>query len=145
MSIISQTRATAAARPKLSPATVALELLRVKNELNRRASLASEFRRRGFEDSSYEEITVQLRDDISTPVLDEALEGEEIHLPSAAVPYCIEVHRRIRRISEVRQHRPHLLHDETLILLASVSVQRALDVLLEPEDLQRGSAGQISS
>jgi hypothetical protein len=140
MSVRSQTRAKAA-RPKLSPATVAFELLRVRSELSRRASLAGEFRQRGFEDSSYEEITVQLRDSISTPVLEEALQGEEIHLPAPAVPYCIEVHRRIRRISEVRQHRPHLLHDETLILLASVSVQRALDALLRPEDLQRGSAG----
>ena len=114
-------------RPKLSSATVTLEL-------NRRTNLAREFRRRGFEDPSYADIILQLREDIPGPVLDQALEGEEINLPAPAVPYCMEVHRRIHRISGPRRSWEHLLHHETVILLATVSVQRALNTLLDMQD-----------
>jgi hypothetical protein len=120
-------------RPKLSPATVTLELLRVRTELKRRTDLAREFRRRGFEDPGYADVTLQLREEIPTPVLDQALDGEEIHLPAPAVPYCMEVHRRLRRISANRRRWEHLLHHETVILLASVSVQRALNALLDSQ------------
>ena len=121
-------------RPKLSSATVTLELLRVRTELNRRTDLAREFRRRGFEEPSYADIILQLREEIPVPVLDEALDGEEIHLPAPAVPYCMEVHRRIRLICGRRRRWEHLLHHETVILLASVSVQRALNALLALQD-----------
>ena len=42
----------------------------------------------------------------------------------------MEVHRRIRLICGRRRRWEHLLHHETVILLASVSVQRALNALL---------------
>jgi hypothetical protein len=121
-------------RPRLSSAAVALELLRVQAELKRRSELAAEFRRSGYEHPTFADMTLQLREELPTPVLDQALGGEEIQLPAAAVPYCLEVHRRIRRIPASRRRWEHLLHHETVILLASVSVQRALNVLFEIED-----------
>jgi hypothetical protein len=121
-------------RPKLSSATVALELLRIRTELKRRSELAAEFRRRGFEHPSFADVTIKLREELPTPVLDQALGGEEIQLPAAAVPYCLEVHRRIRRIATNRRRWEHLLHHETVLLLATVSVQRALNILFELED-----------
>lgn len=121
-------------RPKLSSAAVALELLRVRAELKRRSDLAAELRRRGFEHPTFADITIQLREDVPTPVLDQAVGGEEIQLPAAVVPYCLEVHRRIRKIAASRRRWEHLLHHETVILLASVSVQRALNALFELDD-----------
>jgi hypothetical protein len=46
----------------------------------------------------------------------------------------MEALRRIRRLGQPRKAWERLLHDEVLLLLASVSVQRAVNRLVELED-----------
>jgi hypothetical protein len=134
MSIKQSRHERMATRSPLSSAALTLELLHVLSELRRRTSVLREFRNKGFDDPRFAEVTIELRRELATPILDGALSGEFIRAPAAAVPYCMEAHRRIRRIAAPRRSWERLLHDEVLILLASVSVQRAVNRLLELEE-----------
>jgi hypothetical protein len=116
---------------KPSPTALAVELLRVKAELQRRLKLCDEFRAMGFDNAHYADLTLELRDVIPTPLLDGLLDSELIHFPAPVVPFCIEVHRRLTRLATRHSRRERLLHHEVLILLASISVQRAISTLLE--------------
>ena len=52
----------------------------------------------------------------------------------------MEVQRRIRRLDARRSHWERLVHHEVLVLLASISVQRAINAVLE-ETIQSEADG----
>jgi hypothetical protein len=117
--------------PEPSPTELAIELVRVKAELRRRLQICDEFRGKGFDDPRYADLTSTLRDPISIPTFDRLLNRELFELPAPLLPYCLEVHRRIRRLAVKRSHWERLVHHEVLLLLASISTQRAINLLLD--------------
>ena len=60
--------------PEPRSTALALELLRVKAELQRRLMLCDEFRGKGFDDPNYTELMIELREAIPTPLLDRLLD-----------------------------------------------------------------------
>ena len=121
------------ARTRQQPSRQALadELMSANAELRRRLALCQRFRREGFDDPTYADMVGELREEIALPIVEQAIADERIDFAGAATLYCIEAYRRVRRISVRRSRWERLLHHEVLLLLASVSVQRALNFLLE--------------
>jgi hypothetical protein len=117
--------------PEPSPTELAVELVRVKAELKRRLQICEEFRGKGLDDPGYADLINELREPISVPVFERLLGRELFVLSAPVLPYCLEVHRRIRRLGKKRSPWERLVHIEVLLLLASISVRRAINILLD--------------
>jgi hypothetical protein len=80
-------------------------------------------------DPQYPQVAAEVRRPVEMPAIDKAVESELIEFPAAAAPHCMEAHRRVQQVGTPKSWE-HLLHHETRITLALVSVQRAIDVLV---------------
>ena len=120
---------------------VAQELMAVNVELRRRLALCRSLRQEGYDDPAYADRVAELREEIALPVVEQAIVGELIDFPGAATLYCMEAYRRVRRVSTARSRWERLLHHEVLLLLSSVSIQRALNFLIEDGNCARPNTG----
>jgi hypothetical protein len=120
---------------------VAEELRAVNIELRRRLALCRSLREEGYDDPAYADMVGELREEIAMPIVEQAIAGELIDFTGAAPLYCMEAYRRVRRVSTARSRWERLLHHEVLLLLSSVSVQRALNFLIENENCVRPDSG----
>ena len=117
----------------------------VNVELRRRLALCRSLGREGYDDPAYADTVAERREEIAMPVVEQAIAGELIDFPGAATLYCMEAYRRVRRVSTARSRWERLLHHEVLLLLSSVSVQRALNFLIEDENCARPDPGGTRS
>jgi hypothetical protein len=133
-------------RTRTHPSVQALadELMAANVELRRRLALCQSFRRDGFDDPTYADMVGELREEIALPTVEQAIADERLDFAGAATLYCIEAYRRVRRVSVRRGRWERLLHHEVLLLLASVSVQRALNFLIEDWNVSGlGRSGEL--